>query len=52
MDCHLHTSHSLALTVELDLRHPTELGQNRCEVIFQINNVTDAMSRTHQQGCS
>lgn len=52
MDCHLHTSHSLALTVELDLGHPTELGQNGCEVIFQINNVTDAMSRTHQQGCS
>lgn len=52
MDCHLYTSHSLALTVKLDLGNPTELGQNRCEVVFKVNNVTNAMSRTHQQACS
>lgn len=48
MNCHLHTSHSLALSVELDLGNPTELGQNCCEVVFQVNHMTNAMSWTHQ----
>lgn len=48
MDGHLHTSHPLTLTVKLDLGNPTELSQNGCQVVFQVDYMTNAVSRAYQ----
>lgn len=52
MNGHLYTGHSLALTVKLDLANSTEFCQHCCQVVFQVNHVTNAMSRAYQKCCS
>lgn len=48
-DAGLHTGHSLVLPEQLDLADLAELGQHSGEVGFEVNNMADAVTGSHQQ---
>lgn len=49
-DAGLYSGHSLVLPEQLDLADLAELGQHSGEVGFEVNNMADAVTGSHQQG--
>lgn len=48
-DAGLHPGHALVLPEQLDLADLAELGQHSGEVGFEVNNMADAMTGSHQE---
>lgn len=48
-DAGLHPGHALVLPEQLDLTDLAELGQHSGEVRFEVNNMADAVTGSHQE---